>query len=375
MNLTSRERIMRIFHNEDIDRPSMKLSATKVSNETRYMPIYEEINRLSLEKTDVYCSFGFPVDIRYGTEYKSFTEVTMVPTGDPNWVDRVSVMHTPKGDLRQVQRLSTVKEPSFILEHFIKEPEDIDTLLSIDYKPYTFDRTQYDEVNASLGDRGVPISHIPNIGNNLHTLMGSETLALFSVDCPEKLTDLADILFARNMAHVRSIMELGIKTPIGWVGPELYLPPLMGSDQFDAFITKYDKPVCDLIHNCGGSVWVHSHGKVANYLDRFIDMGVDVLNPLEPPPNGDVDFAAVVKQYGRQIGWEGNIEIQDILQGTKAHLADLIDACVAAGAPSGRFILCPSAGFLDYIHPSDQFIENLRFYLTYGREVIEKYRY
>jgi len=128
MNLTSRERIMRIFHNEDIDRPSMKLSATKVSNETRYMPIYEEINRLSLEKTDVYCSFGFPVDIRYGTEYKSFTEGTMVPTGDPNWVDRVSVMHTPKGDLRQVQRLSTVKEPSFILEHFIKEPEDIDKL-------------------------------------------------------------------------------------------------------------------------------------------------------------------------------------------------------------------------------------------------------
>ena len=35
-------------------------------------------------------------------------------------------------------------------------------------------------------------------------------------------------------------MELGIKTPIAWAGPEIYLPPLMGPDQFDAFITKYD---------------------------------------------------------------------------------------------------------------------------------------
>jgi hypothetical protein len=103
-------------------------------------------------------------------------------------------------------------------------------------------------------------------------------------------------------------------------------------------------------------------------------MGVDVLNPLEPPKNGDIDLNEIVARYGNRIGWEGNIEIQEILLSSKERLATLIDECVAAGSKSGRFILCPSSGYMEYPFPTEHYIENLMFYLQYGLETVERHR-
>ena len=129
-----------------------------------------------------------------------------------------------------------------------------------------------------------------------------------------------------------------------------------------------------MIHNHGGYVWVHCHGKVANFIDDFIDMGTDVLNPLDPPKNGDVHMRELVNKYGNRIGLEGNIEIQDIIQSDAAHLRELIDACVDAGKDSGRFIPCPSAGYMEYARPAERYIESLKFYINYGYEAVERCR-
>jgi len=375
MQLTSKERIMRIFRNEDIDRPSLKLWGTRGLGEKLLHPAYEPVNKLALETSDVFVNFSFPFELLAGANWDKYAERYIVKTADPKWVDEHTILHTPKGDLHQVERKSTVNEYPYVLEHFAKEPEDIEKILSMEYVPIPFERSSYDNATAYLGDRGILLTGIDHTGYALHGLMGSETLAYFSVDYHEELTALADVFSKRIFKHAETILDLGIKTPLKWVGPEVFLPPLMGPDAFEDFVVKYDKPVCDLIHNRGGYVWVHSHGRVGNYLDRFIYMGVDVLNPLEPKPNGDVDLAAAVKKYGRQIGWEGNIEIQDLIQGTPEKLAALIDECVAAGAPSGRFLLTQSAGYPDYTNPSPQYIENLMFYLRYGLETVEKYKY
>jgi uroporphyrinogen-III decarboxylase len=257
----------------------------------------------------------------------------------------------------------------------IKEPEDIDKLLSMEYEPFSLNRRAYDEAVARVGDRGVAMIGFGHAGFTVQDLMGSETLAYFSIDERERLQHLIQVYADRLLAHTKAILDLGIKEPVfSWVGPEVFLPPLMGTADFKEFVHDMDKPICDAIHNAGGYVWVHSHGKVAKFIDSFIDMGVDVLNPLEPPKNGDIDMNEIIRQYGNRIGWEGNIEIQDILLSSKEHLRQLIDACVEAGNKSGRFILCPSAGYMEYPQPTEHYIENLMFYLQYGLEAVERCR-
>ena len=155
---------------------------------------------------------------------------------------------------------------------------------------------------------------MPHAAYAVQTLLGSETLAYFSIDERERLRHLIKIYADRLLAHTKAILGLGIgESVFNWVGPEVYLPPLMGVADFEEFVHDMDKPIGDTIHNGGGYLWVHSHNKVANFIESFIDMGVDVLNPLEPPKNGDIDLNEIVARYGNRIGWEGNIEIQEIL--------------------------------------------------------------
>jgi len=372
MKLTSHERIMRIFQNKEIDRPALKLWGAGHEEDRRFLhPAYAPVQKLAARTSDVFAGLGFPCNLCAGQYIEQYTERWQEDTPDPLWKNAHTVFHTPKGDLHSINRISTVGEPSYIVEHMIKEPEDIEKLLSMEYKPYPVDPKVYHDLVGKVGDRGVVMPTVIEAGLIIHELLGSETLGYFSVDCREELQQLVDVYAARSLEHTKNMLDAGIVAPFAWVGPELYLPPLMGPAEFHDFVYKADKPICDLIHDRGGYVWVHCHGKVANFIDSFIDMGVDVLNPLEPPKNGDIHMGEIIKKYGNRIGWEGNIEIQDLLLSSPDQVRALIDECVRYGKDSGRFILCPSAGFEEYPFPTQHYIDNLLLYLQYGLEAVE----
>jgi hypothetical protein len=135
-----------------------------------------------------------------------------------------------------------------------------------------------------------------------------------------------------------------------------------------------DKPLTQSIRARGGHVWVHCHGKVRSLIPRFIDMGVDVLNPLEPEPMGNVQLSELVGALGSAIGCEGNIETHDLWASSPERVEQLVIEAVAAGAPGGRFILCPSAGYMEFPQPTARYIENLMVYLKAGYREVCRYR-
>ena len=376
MKLTSRERLTRIFEAKEIDRPALKLwGAGLHTPNTGYIhPDYAPVGKLAAEISDLFLTVSSPFSFNGGSRLGEFIEVSTEDTSNPTQKKRHIKLHTPKGDLYMCESYSTIGDPGYVLEHMVKEPEDIDKLLSLPYEPYPIDMKSFYDTEAALGDRGVTMFAVPHVGMMLHEMMGSETLAYFSIDYRDELLELEKVYFDRCYDFVKGVLATGIKAPFNWVGPELFIPPLLTPNDFEDFVFNFDKPFCDLIHDNGCHVWVHSHNKVAKFIERFIEMGVDVLNPLEPAPNGDIELDKIVKKYGNRIGWEGNIEIQELLLSTPDKIRPLIDECVAAGWESGRFILCPSAGYQEYAHPSKQYIENLLFYLQYGYDAVEACR-
>lgn len=375
MKLTSKERILRIFQNKETDRPALKLWGAGIHGDYNLLnPAYQPVSKLAWEISDLFLGVGFRFNPFCGIYEEEYFETWTVDTNKPFWKEKHIVYHTPKGDLHTMKMVSTIGEPGYIMEYLLKEPEDMEKVLSMKYAPYPIDRTHFDRCVGMLGDRGVVMPAIAHAGYVVQDSMGSETLAYFSVDCREELQHLIDVIAQRILEHTTDILDAGINAPFNWVGPEVFLPPLMSPADFQDFVFTPDKPICDLIHDRGSYVWVHSHGKVAEFIDSFIDMGVDVLNPLEPPKNGDIHLGNIIAQYGNRIGWEGNIEIQDLLLSAPEQVRHLIDECVEYGSRSGRFILCPSAGFNEYVYPTQQYIDNLMLYLNYGHEVVEKYR-
>ncbi|MHC1696146.1 MAG: uroporphyrinogen decarboxylase family protein [Eubacteriales bacterium] len=369
--MTSHERLMRIFRNEETDRPALKLWGSWMYREGDWLlsDKYKPVAQRAAVLTDLFGGSGSPFNIYYGNNSDGQVETQVVPTANPLWVEHHHTYHTPLGDMRQVDRVSTVGEPGMTMEYAVKNEDDLLKLLSIKYEPIPFKSNHAAAVDA-LGERGVVCFGLDHAAYALHRLTGSENLAILSMENASLVDSVVAQFSSRIYHHVEQAIKEGIKAPFAWVGPELFIPPLMSPQGFEDYIYKYDKPLCDLIHNAGGHVWVHCHGKTEKFLSRFIEMGVDIINPLEPKPNGDVVMDEVVRKYGGKIGLEGNIEIQSIIQSSPEQLREEIKSCVEAGSKSGRFILCPSAGFMEYPFPEQRYIDNLMLYLEYGYECV-----
>ena len=370
--LSGRERLMRVFRNEEIDRPALKLwgfQPDQAMLHPDYMAVYEK----AAELTDWFSPAGSAFNIAAGQNSKKLITSEIKPHSDL-WNEQIVTFHTPMGNLIERNMVSTIRAPGYTMEHAVREPKDLEAILSLPYDPYPFNSKVYYDMEARTGERGVTLFNIDHAAYFLHRLMGSETLAFFSVDCPELLCAATAVFAERLRNHVLNAINAGIRGIFSWVGPELFIPPLMRPRDFEDLVFNFDKPLCDLIHNAGGHVWLHVHGKVNNFIDRFIAMGIDVLNPLEPPKNGDIQMRELIRKYGSRMGWEGNIEIQEILQAEPDRLLGLIHDCVEAGTPSGRFILGLSAGYMEYPFPEPQYIRNLLLYLDEGYKEVEKKR-
>ena len=80
-------------------------------------------------------------------------------------------------------------------------------------------------------------------------------------------------------------------------------------------------------------------------LDLIAGMGADALDPIEPPPQGDMELGAVRQRHGRQLVLFGNLEIADIEMLPTPRFAEKVKRALDQGtAGEGRgFVLLPSA--------------------------------
>ena len=332
----------RIFQGELPDRPAVKLWGMQPSRKLLH-PAYEPVYRKAIELTDLMVSAGSAFDLHWGSAGREIIEHTEEPTDSDEWVDVVTEVHTPGGMLRSVHRRSTVRKPGYQREYLLKEPDDIKKVLAVPYRPYPFSTDAFESMERTIGDRGVTYFGLPHPMYGLQRLIGSERFAFWSVECRDLLLEATEVFAQRIHDHVVHAFDAGLQRPFGWVGPELCIPPLMSPADFEEFVFRFDKPLIDLIHERGGSVWVHCHGKMGPVLERFADMGVDVLNPIEPPPMGDITLSEAFARVGDRMALEGNIETHDLMTENRDKVCEIVRNAIDAGA-GYRHILCPCSG-------------------------------
>jgi uroporphyrinogen decarboxylase len=86
-------------------------------------------------------------------------------------------------------------------------------------------------------------------------------------------------------------------------------------------------------------IFFHSCGNVRPLLPDFIELGVDVLNPVHVRANG-MEPVALKRDFGKDIAfWGGGIDTQDTLPfGTPGQVKDDVRRNLEALAPGGGFI-------------------------------------
>ena len=370
--MTRRERLTAIYEGQVPDRPAVRVWGLDFYAPL-LRPVYGALRERAFAITDVVTETKAPFDMLCGKHRDRLIRTWEEPTTSTDWVDVVTELRTPKGVLREVYGRGTRDQPGYTKKHMVESADELAAILSLPYEPFPYTPDAYCADSAKMGDAGIVIQAIDNPGFAAHRLMGSEALAYVSMDARELLREAFDIFGERVREHVKQVLASGVRPVFGWVGPEVYIPPLMSVRAFEDFVFAIDKPTVDLIHDAGCRLWVHCHGDMNPVLERFADLGVDVLNPIEPPPTGRLTLAEAIKRVGDRMGLEGNIEVHDLMTRPRAEVAGLLEEAIAAGR-GRRFILGLCSGYMENPEPSPLFVENLMFFIEEGVRLAESCR-
>ena len=259
------------------------------------------------------------------------------------WRITHALVDTPRGRLTSTSRAGIDSYSHAVTKHWICDEQDVERFLSLPFALAQPDLCANVDANAELSDSGYVLPNMPDPILFVHELIGSELLAVWSVDAPHLIRRLLDEMGECCLAFTKLLLAGGVRDVLGLNGPEVATPPFFSPRRFDEMVARYDERLIELAHRHNCVVVVHCHGPMDAVLERFANMGVDALHPLEAPPMGDVTLADAKRRVGDRICLMGNIQIGDLMACERAEIVAMTRQAICDGAPGGGFILTLSA--------------------------------
>lgn len=109
------------------------------------------------------------------------------------------------------------------------------------------------------------------------------------------------------------------------------------------FIKPYEEQMIKSIRKyTKAKIYRHSCGSVYDVIPDFIEIGVDILNPLQPLAK-NMEPWRLKKEFGNDLCFCGGIDTQELLpRGTPEEVREGVKKTIEAYAPGGGYILGPS---------------------------------
>lgn len=110
----------------------------------------------------------------------------------------------------------------------------------------------------------------------------------------------------------------------------------------------------------------HSDGAITRIIADLADIGIDILNPMEPLEA--MDWAAVKKEYGDRMSFMGGVDLKKALPGSKDDVIEDVKRCIDTFGKGGGYILTSANHMQSDIPPENivTMFETAKSYGTYG---------
>lgn len=326
--MTRRERLMATLQGRPVDRPAVnfyEIGGFKVdpANPDPYnvynAPDWRPLLRLAEEHTDIIRMMS-PVRARsvdptgsakseLGREF--FREET-IDDGETRII-RTTVTAAGR-TLTQTTKRERAIDTVWTTEHLLKNAEDLLAYLQIPDEAFaeTIDVTPLEAEERALGDRGIVMVDTEDPLCGAAQLFSMEDFTIFALTEPELFHRLVEKFARRIQARTEEVSRRFPGRLWRIYGPEFAAAPYLPPNLFKEYVVRYTGPMVKAIQAHGGFARIHSHGRLQGILDLIAGMGADALDPIEPPPQGDIELREVRKRYGKQMVLFGNLEANDI---------------------------------------------------------------
>ena len=352
--MTRRERLMATLRGEPVDRPAVN---------------FYEIGGYLIDRhsTDAFCVYNDPswqplLDLAYNeTDLIRMGAARLTKSPNNCWDEFFTTETWQEGNSRfqrttlkvagrtmtSLTRRDAEIDTVWTLEHLLKSSEDAQAYLQIPDEAFEND-VHVDnlfEEDAKVGENGIVMVNTGDPLCEIASLFSMQDYIIIASTEP----DLFHALLGKKARHMYPIAEKVAKEFPGHLwrvyGPEYacepYLPPYL----FEAYVVKYTKPIVDSIQRYGGFARIHCHGHLRNTIAHIAQLGGSGLDPIEPPPQGDVQLIDIRREYGKDMVLFGNIEVADIENMPPNEFEKVVARALREGTEGqGRgFVLMPTA--------------------------------
>ena len=323
VKLTERERMIRTFKRQEIDRIMMVDSAWAGT-----------IKRWQNE--------GMPKDITWQEHFGFDNVMSVCPDNSPRFEKRVLeqtdryTIHTTKwgGTQKAFRELDSTPE---VLE-FYYDSSDKWEEAKAKMKEYHEDRIPWDFLKENYPKwrkEGRFTQLVVWFGFDVaHSRMtGTENMLIGMYEEPEWVTDIFETYLTTSLDLCQRILDAGYEFDgIKWYDDMGYKgSPFFSPNAYRELLKPYHKRAVDWAHERGMVTELHSCGFIEPLLPDVVDTGVEMLNPLEI--KAGMDPFKLKALYGDKLAFHGGINAQlwDNIDLVKAEMERIIPAMKEGG--------------------------------------------
>jgi hypothetical protein len=216
-------------------------------------------------------------------------------------------------------------------EYPVKAREDLAAALElVSTRTYVLDASKLARMESLVGDDGVLAIEIPRrpYSDVLHELLGwSEGLLLLREPAVEEIITILEGKLQRLVQEIAELPGQVVLAPDNLDGQ--FIPPAA----FKAHLADSYRATAEVLHQRGKYLMVHVGGPTRHLLTPLAEAGVEGVEGVAGPPQGDVTLAEAREIAGPALTLWGGIP-QDLVHDT--HDREEFEAAVVSAAQEAR---------------------------------------
>jgi len=294
--MTSHERIKRMLEHRQADRvPVLDTPWASTLRRWHREGLPEDVSYVDYFDLDRADGLGLDASPRYESRVIEETDSYKIAT-TPWGATLKSFKHESGG---QEQLAFTVTGPDSwrkAKERIVPDRDRIDwAKLKTDYRRWRETGTW-----ISLGFQfGFDLTH--------NHLVGTERLLIAMAERPEWVADIFNHLLDTNIALAEMVLAEGYEfDDINWCDDMGYKgKPFFSLGMYRELLKPAHKRAVDWAHSKGMKARLHSCGDVRTIVPDLVEIGLDMLNPIEV--KAGMDPVELKRKYGNQLGFHGGL--------------------------------------------------------------------
>ena len=363
--LTSRERVLRTLNHQEPDRVPFNLSLT--------VDIYYRLRQYLGLPPDQNKSIGLWTEVAPTLDLLDAMQVDFCYVGlkpPLNW-KAPQTMDGLRYDEWGIGRARVERTDGSFYYEMVKQPLANATLEQIESYPWPdpYDPGRVEGLRAKVldirrqTDKAIMAKFSNSIWEQSWWLYGMQAWMIDLIEKPhivsaimDKVCDVAMGMMEVGMNAVGDLVDI-----VRLSGEDLgtQLAPMISPKLFQELVRPRFARLWNLARkklqekNPSGKLMLHSCGNVRPFIPTWIEMGLDILDPIQPRARG-MEPEGLKRDFGDRLVFHGGLDIQHTLPfGTPQDVAAEVKRYMSILAPGGGYIVAPAHNVQSDVPPAN----------------------